>query len=87
MLACTDAATHSGVRDVDLGMDTPTAEGTSVSSLLAAESAPKGGSRPDTSDMTTTNVCVTNLPAEVPEAALGRFFSRWGDVGTAKAST
>lgn len=61
------------------------ADNTSVSAVLAQETAPKSGSH-GTGDRTSTNVCVLNLPGDVLEADLGRYFSRYGDVATVKVS-
>lgn len=60
-------------------------EGVSLSAVLAAETAPRGGSR-DTGDLSSTNICIQGLPGDITEAHLGAFMARWGDVGSAKVS-
>ena len=62
------------------------ADSTSVSAVLAQETAPRSGSH-STGDHNSTNVCVLNLPGDVTEAELGRHFARYGDVATVKVST
>ncbi|UZJ52985.1 hypothetical protein CBS101457_002305 [Exobasidium rhododendri] len=58
-------------------------EGTSISTILAQEAG--GSSKPwDSPDPDSTNVCVLNLPANVNEATLGEYFSRYGDVASVK---
>ncbi|KAE8220625.1 hypothetical protein CF319_g5881 [Tilletia indica] len=57
-------------------------QGTSLSSILAFEGQ-RPGSR-DLGDPLTTNICVLNLPANITEEIMGKFFCQWGDVGTVK---
>jgi RNA recognition motif-containing protein len=68
--------------DSDAGLR---ADNTSVSAVLAQETAPRSGSH-STGDHNSTNVCVLNLPGDVTEAELGRHFARYGDVATVKVS-
>lgn len=58
-------------------------ESKSISTLLAQEAG--GSSKPwDSSDPTSSNICVLNLPANVTEYLFGEYFSRYGDVASVK---